>query len=332
MPSRFALAVLAGAGLAAGAVRSGFKPKPVPVPQLGPDAFPLPEADPPDDMDVIAVPTGVNHRNALYAYRGGSYFDRRDFYIGAALVKHPQGDLLLDIGFGRGIDQQFSTMPKLFQKMTKYSVWRPAVDQLAAAGYDMSRLGAILLTHAHWDHMSGLPDFPGVRVMVTRRDLESYLNPHMHGRFGPPFSETHFEWDPFDFDGGPYLGFPRSLDVYGDGSIVCVPSPGHTPGSIVIFVTTAAGLKYAFVGDLVWQREGLIRREERPLASQMWADFDANGTRTNIIKMAQVVAAIPELVVVPAHDQNAFADLGRLPHVKTDGITLQNPVDLAKLP
>ncbi len=34
-------------------------------------------------------------------------------------------------------------------------VWKPAVDQLRAANYDFGRLKAILLTHAHWDHMNG---------------------------------------------------------------------------------------------------------------------------------------------------------------------------------
>jgi hypothetical protein len=42
-------------------------------------------------MELIAVPTGLNKRVAAYAYRGGSVFDRRDFYIGAALIKHPPG-------------------------------------------------------------------------------------------------------------------------------------------------------------------------------------------------------------------------------------------------
>ena len=215
-------------------------------------------------MDIVAVPTGVNHRVAAYAYAGGSVFDKRDFCIGAALIKHPRGDLLVDSGFGRDIAKQFATMPRLFRKITKYDVWKPAVDQLAAAGYDFGRLAGILLTHAHWDHMSGIPDFPGLPVLVSGRDQAAFYRPEMFGNFRGYFRRTPFNWRALAFEGGPYLGFPRHHDVYGDGSIVCVPAPGHTPGSILVFVTLPHQVRYALVGDLVWQREGLSRRRERP--------------------------------------------------------------------
>ena len=39
-------------------------------------------------MDLMAVPTGVNKHVAAYGYRGGSFFDKRDFNIGAVLIKH----------------------------------------------------------------------------------------------------------------------------------------------------------------------------------------------------------------------------------------------------
>ena len=45
----------------------------------------------------------------------------------------------------------------------------------------------------------------------------------------------------YGFDGGPYLGFDRSHDLYGDGSLVIVPAPCHTSGSIVVFVTLPGG-------------------------------------------------------------------------------------------
>jgi len=290
----------------------------LPDPGPLPASVPIPRAEPPDDMDLIAVPTGVNNRVAAYAYRGGSVFDRRDFYIGAALIKHPRGDLLIDSGFGRDIARQFATMPRYFRAVTRYQLWKPAADQLEEAGYDVGRLEAIVLTHAHWDHMSGLPDFPGLPVMVTAEDKAFFGNSRAEGRpgppsFGPPFTQTPFNWRELGFDGGPYLGFARSHDVYGDGSVVCVPAPGHTPGSIVVFVTLPGNVRYAFVGDLVWQLEGLIRRVERPWLMKRLGDTDPDGTRQNLLKMVSVMQRLPEMIVVPAHDQRAYATMARLP-------------------
>jgi hypothetical protein len=82
---------------------------------------------------VFALVTGVNHRVAAFGYRGGSFFDRREFSMAGTLVRHPRGDLLIDTGFGRHIDEQFATLPLIFRAITSYSLWQPAADQLKAA-------------------------------------------------------------------------------------------------------------------------------------------------------------------------------------------------------
>jgi hypothetical protein len=64
----------------------------------------------------------------------GSLFERREFSMAGALVKHPQGDLLIDTGFGRHIDEQFRTLPFIVRAITFYSLWRPAADQLRDVG------------------------------------------------------------------------------------------------------------------------------------------------------------------------------------------------------
>jgi hypothetical protein len=61
-----------------------------PLPQPQPYTAPLPLATPPPEMAVFALPTGVTHRVAAAAYRGGSFFDKREFSMAAALVKHPR--------------------------------------------------------------------------------------------------------------------------------------------------------------------------------------------------------------------------------------------------
>jgi glyoxylase-like metal-dependent hydrolase (beta-lactamase superfamily II) len=298
--------------LALALLLSTFAPSPLPEPN--PHLGPLPGANPPSDLAVFAVVTGVNHRVAGFGYRGGSMFEHRDFSMAAALIRHPKGDLLIDTGFGRHIDEQFQTLPAIVRAVTHYSLWQPAVDQLESAGYKNS-LRAILLTHSHWDHVSGLSDFPGLPVWVTRQEHE-FIREGGHGQFGKPFSGIHYE--DYGFEGGPYLGFPSSHDVYGDGSIVVVPAPGHTPGSVIIFVTLHDGTRYAFVGDLVWQLEGFTQREERPWFTRIFADLDANGTRTNLLRMIALKRRLPDLILVPAHDMRAFAQMPKLPHISRE--------------
>ena len=74
-----------------------FSPAPLPIPK--PYAGPLPVvARPPKGWAVYSLMAGVNHRVAAFGYRGGSLFERREFAMAGALVRHPEGDLLIDTG------------------------------------------------------------------------------------------------------------------------------------------------------------------------------------------------------------------------------------------
>jgi N-acyl homoserine lactone hydrolase len=76
-------------------------------------------------------------------------------------------------------------------------------------------------------------------------------------------------------------------------------------------VTLPGGRRYALLGDLVWQREGITEREERPWPLQSLADADPGELRKNMLRIAAIAERFPEIVLVPAHDSRGFADIPR---------------------
>lgn len=268
----------------------------------------LPAAHPPAGMSLSALPTGSIESKAGFAFRGGALGEQRDFVMTVVLVRHPRGDLMFDTGLGAHLPEHLSSVPWLMRKMSRITATKPAAAVLKDAGYDPKQLAGIVPTHAHWDHVGGIADLPGIPVWFNEAEQ------HFIAEGGFP-TELARRVQPFPlrsyaFVDRPYLGFPKSLDVWGDGSIVLVPAPGHTPGSILAFVTLPSGRRYVLLGDLVWQTDGITRPAERPWISRSMVDEDTGAVRRAITHVAALHRRFPELVLLPAHDARA---MGKLP-------------------
>jgi N-acyl homoserine lactone hydrolase len=266
---------------------------------------PLPDAAPPTGMTIYQLPTGTYETRAAFAVRGGSFRDKRHFAATAILVQHPKGDLLIDAGFGSDLSAHLAKLPRM--QRVPHQAAKTASEQLDASGYDRSRLLGVLVTHSHWDHVSGLD---GLRVPVWMNSGERrFAAEDTGGEVFRTVSAGH-EIHEYEFNGPPYLGFPSSFDVYGDGSVVVALAGGHTTGSVVIFVTVPSGRRYAFIGDLTWQLDGIRRRAERPLLLRKLADSDPEQVRQGLLR---VIALAGLMQIVPAHDHNAYDGIPRLP-------------------
>jgi N-acyl homoserine lactone hydrolase len=266
---------------------------------------PLPEAAPPADMAIYQLPTGTYETRAAFAVRGGSFRDKRQFAATAILVRHPKGDLLIDAGFGSDVAAHVAALPRI--QRAPYQATKTVSQQLDASGYDRSRLLGVLVTHSHWDHVSGLGDLH-VPIWVNS-DERHYGAEDQGGKVFRIVSAGH-QIHEYEFNGPQYLGFASSFDAYGDGSMVVALAGGHTPGSVVVFVTVPSGNRYAFIGDLTWQLDGIRRRVERPLLLRKLADSDPERVRQGLVRM---IALASRMQIVPAHDRDAHDGIPYLP-------------------
>ena len=265
----------------------------------------LPEAAPPPEMAIYQLPTGTYQTRAAFAVRGGSFRDKRHFAATAILVQHPKGDLLIDVGFGSDVAAHVAALPRIVRP--PYQPTKTVSEQLDASGHDRSQLLGALVTHSHWDHVSGLDQLQ-VPIWMNSGERQ-YAAEDPDGKVFRTVSAGH-EIHEYELNGPPYLGFPSSFDVYGDGSVVIALAGGHTTGSVVVFVTVPSGKRYAFIGDLTWQLDGIRRRVERPLLLRKLADSDSEQVRQGLLR---VIALADLMQIVPAHDRDAYDGIPRLP-------------------
>ncbi|MEK6805996.1 MAG: MBL fold metallo-hydrolase [Pseudomonadota bacterium] len=271
----------------------------------------LPAASPPPEMSLSSLPTGSMDSQAGLAYRGGRFSEPRRFSMDAILVRHPRGDLLFDAGFGKDIDSHFQQLPALMRTLSKYQKGTPAGEQLSANGYAIKNLAGVVLTHAHFDHVSGLDSLPGVPVWVNQAESDFIEGGSRNSALARSFGALNYKR--YAFNGGPYLGFASSLDVWGDGSVLLVPAPGHTPGSIIAFIALPSGVRYVLLGDLVWQMEGIELPAERPWLPRRLIGEDDAQVRGQIAQIAALHQQFPQLRLVPAHDSRIAATLPVFP-------------------
>ncbi|MEC9361623.1 MAG: MBL fold metallo-hydrolase [Pseudomonadota bacterium] len=308
--SVWALVVVAGLG--GGALLWSFAPSALPVSIEAPLTFPITAPQPPPAMRVGVLHAGRMLSRGLFAYRGGDAGERV-FGMDAVIVEHPRGTLLFDAGFGRRVHEHAHTLPWLMRRLSRIEAETPVVDQLAGASIAIESIKGVVLTHAHWDHVSGLDDLRGVPVWINRAELDFIRGTDPAARLARELGDLDYHL--YAFDGPPYWGFAASHDVFGDGSVVLVPAGGHTPGSVIAFIHAPDGRSYALIGDLAWQREGVDIPAERPWLARRLVDGDEAGVREVLVRVHLLQRAVPQLLVVPAHDRRVME---RLPPARRD--------------
>lgn len=246
---------------------------------------------------------------------GGSWIKPRMGVHSAIFVRHPQGNFLFDSGLGEHVDEQFkASMPFWLKPLMSYDKLKSARTVLVNEPKD-NKIRMIILSHLHWDHASGIKDFPAAEIWTTQAEYNMAMDPHTPERafIKSQFDGPKINWHFIQFNNTPYENFKQSLDVYQDGSIVLVPLPGHTPGAIGMFVNLRSGKRLFFTGDTTWALEGFQKPAHKFWISSLLVDDSKSVTEQSILKVHKLMREYPAMNIVPAHDYNVQEALGFYP-------------------
>ena len=132
---------------------------------------------------------------------------------------------------------------------------------MRAAGLDPAAVSEVILTHHHGDHVDGLVHV-SARARIHSEELHhagAAFSRVMRGVLRQPLP-PRFAPEPFDLSDGPFGAFRRSRRLSGDGRIVAVETPGHTPGHISVICIDDEGRHVMLAGDATDTLEQLIAR------------------------------------------------------------------------
>ena len=192
--------------------------------------------------------------------------------IAAYLVVHARGTLMWDSGAiaddswtptGQAVARRLFLSNGQERRVT---IRAPLRAQLAAAGRSPADITYFALSHYHWDHVANANAFAAATWLVPRSEREVMFPPKA---LEPPQPSN-------------YAGLQNSKtvllegadhDVFGDGTVVIKPAPGHTPGHQVLYVKLARTGGVVLAGDLYHYPE------ERSLNRLPVADADEAQTR-----------------------------------------------------
>ncbi len=164
----------------------------------------------------------------------------------------------------------------------------------------MLRADQVLMTHEHLDHIMAIARHPEPATLASNLVLNA---PQIEAL--PLFADGAL--DPALANLQPRLG--GSVEAIAPG-VVVVPAAGHTPGSQNVFITLENGQEILLIGDIVWNLGAIDALKTRPVLTQYlvfrpnYEDRDA--VRKQVRALHDIMAANPDLIVLPAHDRQAL--------------------------
>jgi N-acyl homoserine lactone hydrolase len=232
------------------------------------------------DCGTPQAPTAVNARfSDTFAF--GDL--KVQFVFSCYLIKHGDDYMLWDTGHAM-------TAPNVAPKVS-------LVDQMAELKLNPDQIKYVGISHYHGDHTGQIASFPKATLLIGAKEWEAISSPKpAEGVNFKPFES----WIKGESKVEPV---PTDKDVFGDGSVIMLRTPGHTAGHSSLLV------KLPQMGPVILSGDAVHFRENYDSSGVPWFNFDRAQTVASIERMKGIAKSLKATVII----QHDARDVEKLP-------------------
>ena len=173
-----------------------------------------------------------------------------DLPVSSALIRHRQGNVLFDTGCHPSVidhaEQRWGSLAKVMKPVM--SAQDTLLPSLACVGLEPDDIDVVVNSHLHTDHCGCNEFFRKATILLHAKELEAASSENAEAA-----GYLRIDWD----NGQPIETIAAERDLFGDGTVVLVPLPGHTPGTLGALVNLDRDGQFLLASDSVSLRQSL---------------------------------------------------------------------------
>jgi len=230
--------------------------------------------------------------------------------INVYVIEHRDGLVLFDTGQDRASVNDPNYFPRgiaglLYTRLARFDIGpdQTLTAGLKTLGHRVGDVHTVAISHLHQDHIGGLRELSRANILISNQEWQTLNKPMPEVR---GFLRSHIDlpglhWcriDPEPLADPSIAPFAAGHDLFGDGSMVLLPTRGHTPGSQSMLIRRPGRAPLLLVGDLSYDVDLLIAGELPGVGSK-------RQLRNATAMVNQLRSIHHDLVILPAHDPSA---------------------------
>jgi glyoxylase-like metal-dependent hydrolase (beta-lactamase superfamily II) len=222
----------------------------------------------------------------------------RDLADTCALLVHPRGTLLWETGVRESVNQSAPPNESFRPGGRRLGdrLARTLKSQLDALGYGPDDITYLALSHTHWDHTGNARDYLRSTWLAQKLERDAMFGGSTRAPNAADFA---------GLENAPTRVIDGDDDVFGDGVVRLILTPGHTPGHQVLFVRLPKTGPVILSGDLYHFPEELTLKPAE-------TGRNAELTAASRAKIQQLMASTGARLWIQ-HDMQQYLQLKKAP-------------------